>query len=173
LHSGYDYPQKFIANRIDKDLILDIEKLKSANTQPERNLQDKKNIAIMPVIFHLSRDQNLANVLQDKMETIFIEKKFTVLERKEINQAINEVKMSQTGLTEEKQNQLGKMLNATNLIISEILRIQETGNTIDFSVKNLDVQTGKILWKYEFQLDDKDLSHTVNESMKSLKENIK
>ncbi|MCB1179275.1 MAG: hypothetical protein KDK36_16965, partial [Leptospiraceae bacterium] len=92
--------------------------------------------------------------------------------RAKLTEIMKELRLSQYGITASDEIKVGNLLNATNLIIGEILDVSDEDSTKEFSIKNIEVESGKILWKYEFILNEKDLSNSLNNNMKELSRKI-
>lgn len=68
--------------------------------------------------------------------------KLSLVERNEIRQTFQELKLQSTGLTEPKQVQkVGKLLSADGLIVGSYL---QRGNTLTINARLLDVRTGRL-----------------------------
>ncbi|HMV43635.1 MAG TPA: CsgG/HfaB family protein [Leptospiraceae bacterium] len=173
----FDYPQRFIANKFETDFQEDLAQGKISENinilNQSKDIQNKSRIAILPIRHQFSKDQMIANAIRDKVETILVNKNFIVVERVKLDEILKEVKLSQTGLTTSEQAQIGSMLNASNLIVGELLDIDRNDSTLEFSLRNVDMETGKILWKYEFSIDEKNSTQSLQEAMKSLDSKIK
>ncbi len=175
----FDYPKKFIANQFEKDLMKDMKGGKfapvSSNYKGNTNSQwisSKSKMAILPITFRYPKDAPLASAIRDKVETVLVNKKVTVVERTRMDEILKELKLSQSGLTPSDQLQIGSMLNATNLILGEILEVNHGDSTVEFSIRNIELESGKIIWKYEFTLDESNLSQSLSLAMKELESKI-
>ena len=42
--------------------------------------------------------------------------------------------------------------------MGEIIEVNRH-DSLEFSIRNIEMETGKILWKYEFSIDEKELTH--------------
>ena len=166
----FDYPQKFIANRFEKDFVEDLslgnfsEQAISQNIK--RNNSTKSRVAILPIKYQYSKDVAVANAIRDKVETVLVNKNYTVVERVKLDEILKELKLSQSGLTVSDQAKIGNMLNASNLIMGEIIEVNRHDTSLEFSIRNIDMETGKILWKYEFSIDEQELTPSLNKAMK-------
>ena len=58
------------------------------------------------------------------------------------------------------------MLNASNLILGEVIEVNRNDASLEFSIRNIDMETGKILWKHEFSIDEQQLTPSLNKAMK-------
>ncbi|TGL71322.1 hypothetical protein [Leptospira kmetyi] len=91
--------------------------------------------------------------LYGSIEGIFLRHGLSLVERNRLNPVISEIQLSLSGLTESSRLQLGKLLNADRLILMDDFDYvqappaRSNGNgKIAFSLRCLEVQTGKILW---------------------------
>lgn len=173
IHEGLDYPQKFIANKFENDFKEDLAAGKISNsTSNNQYTRTRSRVAILPIRYQFSKDVNISNAIRDKVETILVNKNYTVVERVKLDEILKEVKLSQSGLTTSEQTKIGNMLNASNLIIGELLDIDRNDSTLEFSLRNIEMETGKIIWKHEFAIDEKNSTQTLNEAMKQLDSKI-
>lgn len=168
---NHGFPQEMIVSKFQKDFYTDLsnQKLSFVSNPKNEKRSQKERYAILPVIYSHSKDKETSDVIRDKIETVLVNKKYTVLERTKMNEITREFKLAQTGLTRNDQIELGKMLNATNLILTEILELNQDDKHLEFSIKNLDVESGQILWKYEFSIDESKISESINKAMEGLK----
>lgn len=166
----FDYPQKFIAHHFTKDFSMDLSRgnfsEQAVAQNIKRNTFSKSRIAILPIKFQYSEDVAVANAIRDKVETVLVNKNYTVVERVKLDEILKELKLSQTGLTVSDQVKIGNMLNASNLIMGEIIEVNRHDSFLEFSIRNIEMETGKILWKYEFSIDEKELTPSLNKAMK-------
>ena len=171
---NHGFPQEMIVSKFQKDFYTDLsnQKILFVSNSKNEKRYPKERYAILPVIYSHSKDKKTSDVIRDKIETVLVNKKYTVLERTKMNEITKEFKLAQTGLTRNDQIELGKMLNATNLILTEILELNQDDKHLEFSIKNLDVESGQILWKYEFTIDETNLSESINKAMEGLKSSI-
>lgn len=190
IHS-FSYPQKFIIHRFENDFIQDLvtgnlkdgsipnnftnnstESKPSKATTIEKPATEKKEafnsnykIAILPIKYNYPKDSNIAEAIRDKVETLMVNKGYTVIERMKLDEILKEMKLSQAGLTTSEQIKIGNMLNATNLLIGEILELNSNDSFLEFSIRSIDVNSGKILWKYELSVDERNIAESLNKSM--------
>lgn len=173
----FDYPQKFIANRFEKDFLEDLSAGKfsdSAISQTaKKNNTSHSRIAILPIKYQYSKDIAVANAIRDKVETVLVNKNYTVVERVKLDEILKELKLSQTGLTTSDQVKIGNMLNASNLILGEVIEVNRNDASLEFSIRNIDMETGKILWKHEFSIDEQELTPSLNKAMKDFDSKLK
>ncbi len=167
----FDYPQKFIANRFERDFQEDLVAGKfsgaSISQTTKRNNTIRSRIAILPIKHQFSKDASLANAIRDKVETVLVNKNYTVVERVKLDEILKELKLSQTGLTVSDQVKIGNMLGASNLILGEIIEVNRHDTSLEFSIRNIEIETGKILWKHEFSIDEQQLTPSLNQAMKN------
>ncbi len=173
----FDYPQKFIANRFEKDFQEDLALGKfsevSISQAVKKNNSTRSRIAILPIKYQFSKDISIANAIRDKVETILVNKNYTVVERIKLDEILKELKLSQTGLTTSDQVKIGNMLGASNLIIGEIIEVNRHDTSLEFSIRNIEMETGKILWKHEFSIDEQQLTSSLNQTMKDFDTKIR
>jgi hypothetical protein len=169
MFNSHSYPQEMLVYNFEKDFILDLHKFDFSTNQSQAN----ERYAILPIYYSHSKDKETSEVIRDKVETLLVKKKYTVLERAKILEITKEFKLSQVGLTRNDQVEIGRMLNASNLILSEILELNKADNKLEFSVKNLEVKSGRIIWKYEFVVNELMISESINEAMGELENRIK
>jgi hypothetical protein len=166
----FDYPQKFIANRFEKDFLEDLAAGKfseaAISQTTKKNNSTRSRIAILPIKHQFSKDASVANAIRDKVETVLVNKNYTVVERVKLDEILKELKLSQTGLTTSDQVKIGNMINASNLILGEIIEVNRNDTSLEFSIRNIEMETGKILWKHEFSIDEQQLTPSLNQAMK-------
>ncbi len=168
LHS--EYPMEIITDRLSYDLLRGGGKsIITDNKRTENKITSSASakVAVLPFNFKFKKHEAFSETLRDKVETLLVNKKYTVLDRINMKQILKEMKLSQTGLTMADQIRIGRMMNATNLVIGEILETNENDDILEFSVKNIDIQTGKIVWKHEFQISESS-SSSVNSAIQEL-----
>lgn len=168
LHS--EYPMEIITDRLSYDLLRGGGKsIFTDNKKTENRITSPSSVkvAVLPFNFKFKKHEALSETLRDKVETVLVNRKYTVLDRMNLKQILKEMKLSQTGLTMADQIRIGRMMNATNLVIGEILETNENDDILEFSVKNIDIQTGKIVWKHEFQISESS-SSSVNSAIQEL-----
>lgn len=172
---SHEFPQDMIISQFEKDFLHDLsnQKVNFIPASTGAKISGKGRYAILPVTYSHSKDKETSDVIRDKVETVLVNKNYTVLERSKLNEIIKEFRLAQTGLTRNDQIELGKMLNANNLVLIEILELNKSDNQLEFSVKNLDVESGQILWKYEFLIDESKISSSINKAMSELETKIK
>ncbi|HNH06982.1 MAG TPA: CsgG/HfaB family protein [Leptospiraceae bacterium] len=166
LHS--EYPMEFITDRLAYDLLRGGSRpALTENKTPPSLTPASSKVAVLPFNYKFKKHEHLSETLRDKVETLLVNKKYTVLDRMNLKQILKEMKLSQTGLTIADQIKIGKMMNATNLITGEILETNDKDDISEFSVKNIDIQTGKIIWKHEFQISENS-SSSLNSAIQEL-----
>ncbi|MBL0716679.1 MAG: hypothetical protein JJV89_01400 [Desulfosarcina sp.] len=103
----------------------------------------KEEIAIMD-LKPIGVDVNLAAAVSENLRTMIIQTEtYEVIERNQIKQILNEYKLSESGLTDEKKAlKIGKIANVHKIIIGSINKIF-TAYTIN--VRVLQVETGIII----------------------------
>lgn len=172
---SHEFPQEMIISQFEKDFLQDLSNQKINFIPIASSNRDiaKKRYAILPVKYSHSKDRETSDVIRDKIETVLVNKNYTVLERSKLNEIIKEFKLAQTGLTRNDQIELGKLLNANNLVLIEILELNKSDDKLEFSVKNLEVESGQILWKHEFLIDESKISTSINKAMQELETKIK
>ncbi|PJZ55533.1 hypothetical protein CH367_18805 [Leptospira barantonii] len=91
--------------------------------------------------------------LYTSIESIFLRHGLSLVERNRLNPVIAEIQLSLSGLTESSRLQLGKLLNADRLILMDdfdYVQGPQSSSSKDgkiaFSLRCLEVQTGRILW---------------------------
>jgi len=168
---NHGFPQEMLVSKFQKDFHSDLvnQKLVFVSNPKSKKQTQKERYAILPVIYSHPKDKETSDVIRDKIETVLVNKKYTVLERTKMNEITREFKLAQTGLTRTDQIELGKMLNASNLVLTEILELNKDDTHLEFSIKNLEVESGQILWKYEFTIDETKISESINKAMEGLK----
>ncbi len=90
----------------------------------------------------------IEELLLSKLETELIDQKLNLVERKKIKRIIEEIKLSQYGLTDSKRLEFGKMLSADSLIEVSNVTLGNNGNLnkMSLSIRCISVESGKILW---------------------------
>lgn len=127
------------------------------------------SFAILPFIDkrHGVKDKlgyNPADVMTDAFETAFIGTGSKVVDRRDIDTALNELEFSHSGDVNSNQIQeIGKLTNSDVLIMGKIRQFQNAiykdrkdpespskCTTISYSVKAVHVETGELLWTGSF-----------------------
>lgn len=106
-------------------------------------------------------------LLLSGLETMFIDNKLNLVERKKIKKIIEEIKLSQYGLTDSKRQEFGRLVSADNLIEVSNITInsieKSKGNKSTFSIRCISVETGKILWSETMLINGNE--NTSNEDL--------
>lgn len=98
-----------------------------------------------------------SDIVYNSFESSFLKLGFNVVERKKINTIINELKLSQTGLTVDEGARVGKLANADVLVLGTINSYVQGASTHEatgklavtqfgMSIKGVHVESGVILW---------------------------
>ncbi|MBK8393810.1 MAG: hypothetical protein IPL26_00985 [Leptospiraceae bacterium] len=171
---SHNFPQESITSKFENDFYLDLlsQRLNIQYNSKSETHNKKERYALLPVLFHHTKDKQIADVIRDKIETVLVNKKYIVLERVKLNEIFNEFKLAQNSLSRTDQIEIGKLLNANNLILTEILELNQSDKKLEFSVKNLEVESGQILWKYEFSVDESNTTESLNNAIHELNEKI-
>jgi hypothetical protein len=99
----------------------------------KKSITSHSRIAILPIKYQYSKDISVANAIRDKVETVLVNKNYTVVERVKLDEILKELKLSQTGLTTSDQVKIGNMLNASNLILGEVIEVNRNDASLEFS----------------------------------------
>ena len=105
-----------------------------------------------------------ADVMTDAFETAFIGTGNKVVDRRDIDSALDELKFSHSGdVNSEQIKQIGKLTNSDVIVIGKIRQFQNAEfknrtkpekpskcTTISYSVKAVHVETGELLWTGSF-----------------------
>jgi TolB-like protein len=174
---GTTHPQKLMANKIESDLYWSLVSEGLAST-PEKNnvpftIHNKQKLAILPITYKSQKHEVLAESMRDKLETLMVSNRYTVVERVMLQKIIEELKLNQSGLTESNTTRLGQMSNASHIIIGELFDVSSNDQLIEFSVKSIEIETGKILWKYDYEMDETDIVKSGNRVISDLDKKLK
>ena len=167
-----DHPQKLVANQIESDLYVNLASGNFVSTQEKNNstllTNNGQRIAILPIVYKSAKYEVLAESMRNKLETLMVSKRHTVVERLMIQHIIEELKLNQSGLTENNTIKLGQMLNASHIIVGEIFDVNANDQMIEFSVKSIEIESGKIVWKYDYEMDETDIVKASKKTLSDL-----
>lgn len=95
---------------------------------------------------------NAAAVVTDAFESAFLETGARIVERSQLDKAIQEAAFANSGLTENDGVALGKLVSANAVVLGSVTEYHKGGfgskaTTVSVSVKAIDVETGTIIWK--------------------------
>ncbi|TGM15661.1 hypothetical protein EHQ81_04510 [Leptospira selangorensis] len=97
------------------------------------------------------KDEPIISSIYSELNKNFIKYGISILERRRLDQVINEIQLSLTGITQGRDySKLGKLLQADRLILVEDLNITsattDVSGRINFSIRCVDSDTGKVIW---------------------------
>ncbi|MBM9578128.1 hypothetical protein JWG45_13305 [Leptospira sp. 201903070] len=90
------------------------------------------------------------------LEKSFLKHGIFLVERKRLDQVISEIQLSLSGITNNSRLQLGRLLDADRLILMDNFDYSPSDSKayrvgFSFSIRCVDVQTGKIIWSEHIQ----------------------
>lgn len=103
------------------------------------------SIAVVGFSYSDGRESSDGVVVAERVVTELIKlNKFPVVERKELEKVLNELKLQRTGLIDSNSSKdIGKMLGASSIIIGTLTELPE--NNIEMHIRVAEVETGKVL----------------------------
>jgi curli biogenesis system outer membrane secretion channel CsgG len=95
---------------------------------------------------------NAAAVVTDAFESAFLETGARIVERSQLDKALSEAALANSGLSENDSVALGRLVSANAVVLGAVTEYHKGGfgskaTTVSVSVKAIDVETGTILWK--------------------------
>lgn len=172
---SHQHPAKIIQKRFEKDLALDIPKLKLSSKKSINNHNKYKLPANKyAVIITDNSNQKYSKIavrLHNKLESLLIKKNKQVLERNRLEEVLKEIRLSQQGLTKEGL-EVGNLENVTNIIRGELNPALESKGFIELTLKDIDVKTGQIHWKYTYRIDTENPDIFIRSILASLQKRI-
>ena len=109
--------------------------------------EDKSKIAIVDFSDLNQNVNNLGRYLAEKLINELLknkkDKQYEVVERRQLNKVLQELKLSQSGLSDPSTiKEVGKILNVDALITGSLT---DLGNDIDINARIISIETGKII----------------------------
>lgn len=103
------------------------------------------SIAVVGFSYSDGRDSKDGVVIAERVSTELVKlNKSPVVERKELEKVLNELRLQHTGLIDQNSSKdIGKMLGATSIIIGTLTELP--GNSIEMHIRIVEVETGKML----------------------------
>ncbi|HUJ18796.1 MAG TPA: CsgG/HfaB family protein [Nitrospirota bacterium] len=125
---------------------------------PKINTYNIHSYVVLPVEHHVEfldarpwEGQRVIKRNTDKIELMMLRLGHECVERAKLEALLREQKLSQTGLTIEKAQYVGKLINADAAIITTIpgmgIHHSQSAYFVDIDIKAVSVSTGQILWK--------------------------
>jgi hypothetical protein len=105
--------------------------------------------ALLPIEKTDSIDDEFRSYLYTELESSFVQRGLQMVERKRLDRVFEEIKFSNSGLTENSRTKIGSLLNAERVILLSDLNYKRndiSGLEIKFSIRCVDVKSGKIFW---------------------------
>ncbi|MDP2763102.1 MAG: CsgG/HfaB family protein [Enterobacteriaceae bacterium] len=139
------------------------------------NFNKHKRIAVLPFKKTEGLDKGYDYIVIDKIAMHCMELGFTVVDREQLEQIFNELKLELTGLlSQDNLNRIGKILNIDALVFGTIAYVN--GDFMDSeSMRFVDVTTGEVLISCYVQRkeDDTSLSSRMFQLLKSKLDELK
>lgn len=128
-----------------------------------------------------ANDEYLASSIYSELNKIFLKYGISILERRKLNEVINEIQLSLAGITQARDySKLGRLLQADRLILVEDLNITSATTSvlgrINFSIRCVDSETGKVIWSEkiaESMLLSETVDMVVNSAARKLMQKLK
>jgi hypothetical protein len=138
-------------SEFEKDFLYDVNKDKKLIT---RFFADSQKIhALLPERMKDKKEQDFHDRLHESIRGAIVSKGLPLVERNKMDRILNEIKFSQTGLTQSNRVRFGKLLNAERIILIS----NATGNYLDpkdnfklnFNISCIETESGRIIWSHQ------------------------
>ncbi len=156
----YDFLDNTVKVRFAQPAVSDLNFVTTENSyvDPKLKTYHIQSYAVLPVEHHVQwlnerahEGQGVVKRNTDKIELLIMRLGKDCVERSKLDAILKEQALSLTGLTNEKAQYVGKLINADAVIIATIPSMgrHSTQSTyfVDIDIKAVSVSTGKILWK--------------------------
>jgi hypothetical protein len=147
----------YMYNR-NKKYDVEYELTENSFINPNIKKEGIQTYAVLPVEYHVelvnnkaSEGMGIAKRNIDKIELMLLQLGFDCVERVKLEALLREQKLSLTGLTVDKAQYVGRLINADAVVITTIpsmgLHIDPYQYFEDIDIKAVSVASGKIIWK--------------------------
>ncbi len=136
----------------------------------------KRHYALLLADKVLYDSEKIAALLHMKLQKSFLENGLSMVERKRLDGIVSEIQLSLSGITENTRLKLGQLLEADRLILVEDLDYktkQPSSESLSFSIRCLDVLTGKILWTEKLEASSGSAEGMIQKTISTLIERLK
>ncbi len=116
---------------------------KKIQVEVEKEFVIKKNIAILPVLIEGNIAKKYADIARDYIEIEFTSyEEYNVIDRINIDKLLDEIKISQVGLTNKEVKEIGTFLNAEYILAS---KIYSANQSYIITGRIIEVETSKVI----------------------------
>ncbi|MBM9498679.1 hypothetical protein JWG44_00225 [Leptospira sp. 201903071] len=140
--------------QFEKDLSADLAQSKEFSAHFSQG--EAHRFAFVSLAKTTDQDFGIFSDVYTTLEKNFLKHGIFLVERKRLDQVISEIQLSLSGITNSSRLQLGRLLDADRLILLDNFEYSPFDSKayrggFSFSIRCVDVQTGKIIWSEHIQ----------------------
>lgn len=148
--------------QFEDDLLYDVSN--SKNLYSKFTIDKTKATAFLQFPPKSRSEDRILSDIHSAIENGFIGRGMVLVERKKMNLILNEIRLSQLGITDSSRIQIGRLTSAGRIIYASESNVQMEGNKLErisFTLKCIDVNSGSIIWTQIINHSFKD-SRSIN-----------